>query len=189
VDSGRKAIVETIIRAQLVLRINIRSHEVLEREALIQAAMSAHLGMAIMADDYQKETPTLKVAKIRDLLLDRVTELHATEAARVAAEARYLDGAPALFPAGLRGWAAHQTASERLAMMAMRLAELDGEPPPGDEDPVAFDARVVELVADFVEPARSRAYDEVGDGRRAMALAVRWLRPKLRPDEAAIRGG
>jgi hypothetical protein len=48
----------------------------------------------------------LKVARTRNLLLDHVTEFHATEAARVAAEARYLDRAPALFPAGLREWAA-----------------------------------------------------------------------------------
>jgi hypothetical protein len=185
----RKAIVETIFRAQLILRINVRSHEVLGREVLVQAVLSAHLGLAIMADDDKKVAPTLKVAKIRDLLFDRVTELHATEAARVATEARYLDEAAALFPAGLRAWAAQQTASERAAVIAMRLAELDGEPPPVDEDQVAFDARVADLMADFVEPARSRAYDELGDGRRAIALAIRWLRPKLRADDAAIRGG
>jgi hypothetical protein len=72
-------------------------------------------------------------------------------------------------------------------VIAVRLAELDGEPPPGDEDPVAFDARVAELVAGFVEPARSRAYDELGDGRRAEALAVRWLRPKLVFEDPVIR--
>ena len=32
---------------------------------------------------------------------------------------------------------------------------------------------------DHVEPARSRAYDELGDGRRAQSIAIGWLRPKL----------
>ncbi len=32
---------------------------------------------------------------------------------------------------------------------------------------------IAQLVADHVESARSRAYDELGDGRRALALAVR----------------
>src|SRR5258708_39595208 len=88
----RKAIVETIFRAQLVLRIIVRSHEVLEREGLVQAVLAAHLGMALLAEDNEKARRTLKVAEIRDLLLDRVTEVHAIEAARVAAERRYLDG-------------------------------------------------------------------------------------------------
>jgi integrase len=30
--------------------------------------------------------------------------------------------------------------------------------------------------ADFVEPAKSKAYNELGDGRRAQAIAVAWLR-------------
>jgi hypothetical protein len=108
----RKAIVETIFRAQLVLRINIRSHEVIEREGLVQAVLAAHLGMALMADDDEKEAPTLKVAEIRDLLLGRVTELHATEAARVAAEARYLDGGAGPLP-GRPARVGHATNRER----------------------------------------------------------------------------
>jgi hypothetical protein len=51
---------------------------------------------------------------------------------------------------------------------------------------VAFEARVAQLVADHVEPARSKAYDELGDGHRALGIAVRWLRPKLLADEAPI---
>jgi hypothetical protein len=95
--------------------------------------------------------------------------------------ARCLGGATALFPAGLRAWEAQRQASERQAVVADRLAELDGPKPAGLDDREAFDARVAELVADHVEPARSRAYDELGDGQRALSVAVRWLRAKVPP--------
>jgi len=63
--------------------------------------------------------------------------------------------------------------------MALRLAELDGAEEPPPDDPAAFEARVAQLTADHVEPARSNAWDQLGDGHRAMSLAVRWIRPKL----------
>ena len=43
----------------------------------------------------------------------------------------------------------------------------------------AFEARVATLRSDLVEPARSTAYDELGDSRRAATIAMRWLAPKL----------
>jgi hypothetical protein len=66
-----------------------------------------------------------------------------------------------------------------MAVLAMRLAELDRFDPPVPEDAAAVEARVAQLVADHVEPARSSAYNELGDGRRAVAVANRWLRSKL----------
>jgi hypothetical protein len=62
---------------------------------------------------------------------------------------------------------------------ALRLAELDGEESSPADDPVTFEARVAQIEADHVEPARSSTWDQLGDGRRALGLAVRWLRPKL----------
>jgi hypothetical protein len=61
----------------------------------------------------------------------------------------------------------------------MRLAELDGVEGPPSDDPAAFDARVAQLVADHVEPARTTAWDQLGGGRQALSHAVRWIRPKL----------
>ena len=52
------------------------------------------------------------------------------------------------------------------------------EPEPPD-DPGAFEARMAALRSDLVEPARSKTYDELGDGRRALTIATRWLAPKL----------
>jgi hypothetical protein len=43
---------------------------------------------------------------------------------------------------------------------------------------------VSDLVGDLVEPARLTAYDELGDGRPALTVAVRWLRPELLGDQA-----
>ena len=73
--------------------------------------------------------------------------------------------------------AASEDASSAV-LSALRLAELDGYDPPPD-DAAAVEARVEQLVADHIEPARSTAYNELGDGRRAIAVATRWLRPKL----------
>ena len=174
-----RSVVETVFRFQLVLRINILSYEFLDREGLVQALLSAHLALAIDADDRHSERATLPIVKFRDLLIGRVNELHAMEAARLEVERRYLDGVPALFPAGQCAWAIQRTDSERQAVIAMRLAEFDGAEPPPDDGPVAVEARVAQLVADHVEPARLKAYDELGDGRRALDIAVRWLRPTL----------
>ena len=38
---------------------------------------------------------------------------------------------------------------------------------------------MAELVADLIEPARVTTLEQLGEGARAQALAVRWLRPKL----------
>jgi hypothetical protein len=40
-------------------------------------------------------------------------------------------------------------------------------------------ARVAELMADHVEPARVKAHDDLGEGRRAVLVAMAWLEPKL----------
>jgi hypothetical protein len=38
-------------------------------------------------------------------------------------------------------------------------------------------------VADHVEPARLKALDEMGEGQRALSVAMRWLGPKMRADQ------
>lgn len=119
--------------------------------------------------------------------LDRVNELHATEAARTEVENRYLGGVSSLFPAAQRAWAAQRDFTRRSAVIADRLSELDGLGSTIDTDPPGFETRVSQLVADHGEPARSRAYDELGDGRRAQAIAIGWLRPKLAMAESATR--
>jgi hypothetical protein len=45
------------------------------------------------------------------------------------------------------------------------------------EDPEAIAARVDRFVDDLVEPARVKALDELGEGRLALSIAMRWLEP------------
>ena len=176
----RRSIIAALFRVQLILRINALSAECLEREALVQAALGAHLGLALRQSTGRDGADRLhRLVQYRDLLLGRVTELHAFETARATVEARYLDGMAADFPAARRAWAEQRTRSETMAVIALRIAELDGADPGPPDDPAVFDARVTMLTGDLVEPARSTAYSELGDGRRALAIAVGWLAPKL----------
>jgi len=105
--------------------------------------------------------------------------LHALETARCRVEARYLGGASALFPADKRAWAEQRRLSEAMAVTAMRPAELEGHDLPPADDPASVEDRVAKPVADHVEPARVTAYNELGDGHRAGAVATRWLRLKF----------
>ena len=107
-----------------------------------------------------------------------MTELLASAEARSAVESRYLAGHPALFPAEAVRFTEQLEATQRQTVLAMRLAELDGLPPgePGHADAVAVRAET--LVGDLVEPAKVKALEKLGDGRRALSIATRWLRGK-----------
>jgi hypothetical protein len=176
-DLVRRAVTAALFRVQLVLRINVVSHDFLDREVLMYAALTAHMGLAMEVS--REDRKVTCIDQMRDLMLKRVFEIHALEAARDEVEARYLAGTPALFPAGRRAWDDQRDLSEKSAVMAIRIGELDGfgEPPP--DDPAAFDARVAQLVADHVEPSRSTTYDEMGDGRRAYSIASNWVMTKV----------
>lgn len=114
------------------------------------------------------------------MTLARVAEIHALEEARRRVEARYLDGCVIIFPATIRGWAEQRRLSEHLAVATMRLAELDGLDNLPAEGLDCTEARVTQLVADHVEHARVTTLAKMGEGRRAVSTAMRWLRPKLR---------
>jgi hypothetical protein len=124
------------------------------------------LSVIFSVAEYRRATPQLEVAMSR------------LEEARAAVEQRYLDGVGALFPSGVRAWEYQRHAREQMAVIVDRLAELDGLPRPQPDDH-AFAARVAQLTADHVHPARSRAYEQLGDTVRAMEPAVSWLRPEL----------
>jgi hypothetical protein len=138
--------------------------------------------MALLATEPTRERASPfhrdRLATSRDLALGRVVELHAAHEARTLAESRYLDSHPALFPEGLAAWDAQVHETERAAVMAERLAELDGVEPTdfNDNDPVA--ARVPVVLADLVEPAKVTALEKLGDGERAIKIATSWLRAR-----------
>jgi hypothetical protein len=182
-DPRQTALRQVLFLYHLILRTTVLAQEALDREALIEAACSAHLALATIdnEDGRSSAIPThvKRLYAIRGLVLARVSEWHAMAVARSRVEAEYFDGRAVLFPAAVRAWSEQLEGTEQLAVMAERLSELDGVDPPSLDDPAAFEARIDELVADHVEPARVKAFDELGEGRRAMSIAMRWLDPKF----------
>jgi hypothetical protein len=180
----RSALRETVFRFELVMRINVTTHELLDREALIDAALSAQVSL-LAADDEKarRGDPTYaeRFATFRDLLTFRVSELRAAQDARSIAEERYLDGHTALFPDVVAAWEEQMKSTELIAAMAIRLAELDGVPPAVAPDPQALPQRTAELLADLVEPAKANALEKLAEGHRALGIASDWVRTKLAP--------
>jgi hypothetical protein len=176
------ALRETIFRFDLVLRILVTTHELLDREGLIEAALSARLALLTTEGRATRRRDTTyleRFATLRGLLLFRLAELRAAQEARATVETRYLGGHTALFPDAVTAWDEQLRNTETLAAVACRLAELDGVPPAEPPDPDAASARVTELVADLVEPAKATALEKLGEGEQALVVAVGWLRPKL----------
>jgi hypothetical protein len=186
----RKALRETIFRFDLVMRINVSAHEMVEREALLYLVFAGQIALLVSDDPKAGQSdPTYlrRMAQCRELTAQRVDELIAAEEARSMAEQRYLDGHPALFPDAVGAWAERLRLAQELAVMAGRLAELDGVPAAADPDPDAVSARAGVLLADLIEPARSTALDKLDEGRAALAIATGWLRSR-RSAEAVISG-
>jgi hypothetical protein len=177
----RSALRETVFRFELVMRINVTAHELLEREALIDAALSANLALAFKDDDQRADQRRLEhLATLRDLICVQVDELLASGEARTLAEGRYLDGHGALFPAVAAAWDEQVHSTQLIAALAVRMAELDGAQAAPTPDPEVLSRRTTELVADLVEPAKSEALDKLGEGRRSLDIANAWVRRKLR---------
>ena len=61
-------------------------------------------------------------------------------------------------------WQESAQATIEAATFMERAAELDRVPPAEAPDPDDHATRVAALVADLVEPAKSNAYDKLGDG-------------------------
>ena len=180
----RRAVRETIFRFELVLRINVVTHEMLDREMLIDALLASQLALLSIDEPNERRTnppgrPT--VAACRDLLGDRVIELRAVEEARSTVEGRYLDARSAVFPDVATAWADQIRRTEGLAEGAARLAELDGADPRNAAEPDAVSGRSAVLVADFVDPAKVTALEKLGDTGRAFGIATRWVRSSMKP--------
>jgi hypothetical protein len=180
----RSALRETVFRYELVLRINVVAHDLVDREGLIDAALRAQVALVTSQETHEPRDLEW-LGRLRDMLLARVDELHAVQEARTLVQERYLDGHAALFPDVASAWAEQVKGTDMIAAMAVRLAELDGVPPasvPGDE---ALSHRTAQLVADLVEPARSETLDKLGEGRQALDVAAGWVRAKLARDRAS----
>jgi hypothetical protein len=180
----RSALRETVFRFDLVLRILVTTHDLLDREGLIQAALSAHVALLTTEGRATRRRDTTyleRFATLRGLLLFRLAELRAAQEARSAVEARFLAGHTALFPDAVTAWDEQLRNTETLADVACRLAALDGVPPAEPADPEAASARVTGLIADLVGPAKTTALEKLGEGEQALGIATAWLRAKLLP--------
>ena len=185
----RGALRETVFRFELVMRINVTAHELIDREALIEAALSAHVALLRSEDKRMRQadaTYLQRFATCRDLLALRVSELRAAQEARAIVEERYLDGHGALFPDVAAVWDEQVRSTEDIADMAVRVAEFDGVPAAVPPDPEALSRRTTELVADLVEPAKAEALEKLGEGDRALGIANAWVRTKLAPTAADL---
>ena len=134
----RSALRETVFRFELVMRINVTAHELLGREALIDAALSAQVSLLVSEDKRTRladATYLQRFSTCRDLLALRVSELRAAQGARSIAEKRYLDGHGALFPDAAAAWDEQVQSTGEIADMAVRLADLDGVPAAVPPDP------------------------------------------------------
>ena len=163
---------------QLVLRTLVLASERLDREELRYAALTAQLGLAV-SDQSILGSRAEALMKLGAMAMTWATELRAHETARDQVEAEYFEGTPTLYPATHRRWTEQREMSDGLVDLIARLAELDGLDPLPASDPDALAARVDQLVADHVEPARVKALDEMGESRRAASIALRWLTPRL----------
>jgi hypothetical protein len=183
----RSALRETVFRFELVMRINVVAHELLDREELIAALFASQLAM-LLSESGGKRRPDdshqRRLELCRRLSLLRVDEMLASREARTIVETRYLDGHAALFPELAARFESQLRTSQEVAASAVRAAQLDGMEPGPSEDSVAFNARVGELAADLVEPAKAEALDKLGEGRRALDIAAGWVRSRLAPASA-----
>ena len=178
----RSALRETVFRFELVMRINVVAHELLDREELIAALFASQLAL-LLSESAGKRRPDeshlRRLELCRRLSLLRVDELLASREARTSVEARYLDGHGALFPELAARFESQLRTSQEVATSAVRAGELGGVAPAPPEDPVAFNERAGDLVADLVEPAKVEALDKLGEGRRAFDIAAGWVRTRV----------
>jgi hypothetical protein len=185
----RGALRETIFRFELVMRINVTTKELLDREELIAALFAAQLAMLLGEapdKDVAGDSHVRRLELCRRLTLLRVDELLASQEARTSVEARYLDGHPALFPDIATAFEKQLRSSQEVALTAYRAAELDGVEPVPPEDPDARSRRATEVVADLVEPAKAETLDKCGEGKQALDIAAGWVRTKLAPRAVTV---
>lgn len=174
----RETLRALVFRIHLVLRIQERVVEILDREPFVHASLVAYMCLALELEGTER-AGWIKVTLLRDLLLIRVTELLAVEEAQRRAEAQYLDGSEALFPGEARRWKEQVFTVQQSAMMAMRLVELDGGLPIDEQHGTEpTEARIEACYADLVEVARIKALADLGDGHASIARTRRWLAGK-----------
>jgi hypothetical protein len=174
IDAAVRAVV---FRIHLVLRIIDTTMATLDREVLLHGYLTTLAAMSESGGE--PRGLVLSIDRVRDLMMGRVGELLALQEAREIAEGRFLGGHTALFPATARAWAEQLHDSQTSAVLALRLAELDGLPDAAEEQPgLPPDGRVDQCVADLVEVARIKTLSDLNEAPAALARMQAWYRPR-----------
>jgi hypothetical protein len=184
----RSALREIVFRFELVMRINVTVHDLLDHEVLLEALFASQLALLLHDDRKERltdESHLHRLAHCRDLTALRVTELRATREAISRVEVRFLDAHSTLFPEVAGAFDLQVRRSQELADMAADSAEFDGLEQAEPDDADGLESRIAQLIADLVEPAKSTALDKLGEGRPAFDIANAWLRAKFGVVEAA----
>jgi hypothetical protein len=178
IDSEIRASLRALLfRVHLVFRIIDRTAAVVERQELIHAAMTAHMGLTIELNADERR-PTFQLPMLRDLVMLQVTEMLALQEARRRAEIQYLAGTPCLFPDGLRRWDAIVHDMQTTAVLADRLVEFDEGQSIEAQRTIPTEERIDACLADLVEMARIKTLDDLGEGSAAFDRTQRWLASK-----------
>jgi hypothetical protein len=173
-----QAVRETLFRFHLVMRIITVCHDILERELLLTALFSTRMTL-LAREDGMNPDHRHEVEQLRDLISLSLGSFKAVGAARDEVERRYLAGHPALFPDDAARWTGQLSTSETLEAAAIRLAGVEGLPAALQPPQEAFAATVAGYEADFVEPAKVAALEDLDEGYQALRIATGWLRGKL----------
>ena len=141
------AVREVFFAFELGLRINVTTHEQIERDALLCAVLTQRLGVISLAQELERVTGEPQreadLGPWQELVAVRVAELRAIEEARTTVEQRYLAGRTALFPAIARAWDERRRETEELPDLGNRLAGLNRSParhgaPAGEDGPTTL---------------------------------------------------
>lgn len=182
IDAALRAVV---FRVHPVLRIIETTMATLDREVLLHGYLMALA--ALSESDGDSRGRVLSIDRVRDLMMARVGELLAPQEAREIAEGRFLGGHTALFPATAREWAEQLHTSQTSAVLAVRMAEFDGQPDAAEAQPgLPPDGRVEQCVADLVEVARIKTLCDLDEGPAALVRMQAWYRPRVQANTSSL---
>jgi hypothetical protein len=108
----RAAMRETVFRLELVMRINVIAHELVDRATPIDAALAAHLAL-VAREAVGAAAGAQRLSRVVDMVAARQGELQAAADTRSLVAERYLDGHDALFPAVAAAWRSKPGAQSR----------------------------------------------------------------------------
>jgi hypothetical protein len=180
--AANQAVRETLFRFPLVMRINTRDHDRLERQLLFTALFSARLGLLLYTPEEERARDrhfVRQYAELRDLVAMNARDFEMAGQAREAVERKYLAGHPALFPDDQQKWAEQLATNKAVETLVVKVAKDAAAPPAKAQDPETDAIALARHVDGLVEPAKVAAYEDLDEGRIAIGIATRWLRGKL----------